>query len=91
MDFLQVDHLPIVETDEDRAALALYREGISLNNPFYAFLSLYKTISVVFPNGKRRDKVDRATSRCFEFLYTAGSENIPRNYSLHIVLGVRLS
>lgn len=56
VDFLQADHLPKVDTDEDRAALALYREGISLANPFYSFLSLYKTISVVFPKGKQRAK-----------------------------------
>ncbi len=56
VDFLQVDHLPHVETDEDRAALALYREGLSLENPFYSFLSLFKAISVVLPSGPERAK-----------------------------------
>lgn len=56
VDFLQADHLPKPGTDERRAALALYREGISIDNPFYAFLSLYKAISVVFPKGKQRAK-----------------------------------
>ena len=54
VDYLQADHLPNVATDEARAALALYREGVSLENPFYAFLSLYKSVSVLFPKGKRR-------------------------------------
>ena len=39
VDFLEADHLPHVETDEDRAALALYREGISLDNPFDSLLT----------------------------------------------------
>ena len=56
VDYLQTDHLPHAETNESKAALALYREGISLDNPFYAFLSLYKVISVIFPIGERRAK-----------------------------------
>lgn len=54
VDFLQAEHLPKLDSDDLRAALALYREGISLDNPFYAFLSLYKAISVVIPDGKQR-------------------------------------
>ena len=56
VDFLQTDHLPKPREPEQRAALALYREGISLNNPFYAFLSLYKAISRIIPDGKERAK-----------------------------------
>lgn len=54
IDYLQADHLPHVDTNEGKAALALYREGVSLDNPFYGFLSLYKAISVVLPDGKQR-------------------------------------
>jgi hypothetical protein len=54
VDFLQTDHLPKPDTNEGRAAIALYREGVSLDNPFYAFLSLYKSISVILPKGKER-------------------------------------
>ena len=56
VDFLQTDHLPKPRGAEQRAALALYREGISLKNPFYAFLSLYKAISRIIPDGKERAK-----------------------------------
>ncbi len=55
VDYLQAEHLPKVTTDEEKAALAFYREGISINNPFYAFLSLFKAISVFFSNGKQRE------------------------------------
>lgn len=54
VDFLPTDHLPNPRRAEERAALALYREGISLENPFYAFLSLYKAISRIIPDGKER-------------------------------------
>ncbi len=74
--FLDTEHLPIAQTQEERAAIALYREGVSLDNPFYAFLSLYKAISVLLPKGKARgawitdalDRLDdhRAKGRCDE-------------------------
>lgn len=74
--FLDSEHLPLTKTTEERAAIALYREGVSLDNPFYAFLSLYKVISVLLPNGKRRgawitdalNRLDdnRAKERCEE-------------------------
>ena len=54
MDFFDTERLPLPSTDEERVTLALYREGTSLDNPFYAFLSLYKAISVLFPKGKER-------------------------------------
>lgn len=53
-DFLEVTNLPVAITNEERAALALYREGVSLDNPFYGFLSLYKAISALLQNGKKR-------------------------------------
>lgn len=52
--FLGTEHLPNAQTKEESAAIALYREGVSLDNPFYAFLSLYKAISVLLPKGKAR-------------------------------------
>jgi hypothetical protein len=52
--FLDAEHLPLTKTSEEKAAIALYREGVSLENPFYAFLSLYKVISVLLPKGKAR-------------------------------------
>jgi hypothetical protein len=55
-DFLEVRDLPVPSTDEERAAIAFYREGVSLDNPFYGFLSLYKVISALIPNGKKRAK-----------------------------------
>jgi hypothetical protein len=74
--FLDPEHLPSTKTSEERAAIALYREGVSLDNPFYAFLSLYKVVSVLLPKGKARvawiadalDRLDdhRAKVRCEE-------------------------
>lgn len=62
--YLEAEQLPVTTTSEEGAALALYREGVSLDNPFYAFLSLYKVISVAIPRGKERsawisDALDR--------------------------------
>ncbi len=74
--FLDTEHLPNAQTKEERAAIALYREGVSLDNPFYAFLSFYKAISVLLPKGKARGvwitdalgRLDdhRAKERCYE-------------------------
>lgn len=52
--FLDTRDVPHPNDEQERAALALYREGASLDNPFYAFLSLYKVISVLFPKGRER-------------------------------------
>ncbi|WP_166260594.1 methylamine utilization protein MauJ [Marinobacter salicampi] len=52
--FLDTLEIPHPTDDQERAALALYREGVSLDNPFYAFLSLYKVISVLLSNGRTR-------------------------------------
>lgn len=54
-DYLSEDHLPAPTNESARTALAFYREGISLDNPFYSFLSLYKAFSVAIPNGRARD------------------------------------
>lgn len=54
-DYLNEDHLPAPTNESARTALAFYREGISLDNPFYSFLSLYKAFSVAIPNGRARD------------------------------------
>lgn len=54
VNYLEAEHLPQVDSTEDKAALAFFREGLSLDNPFYAFLSLFKCISVIIPDGKRR-------------------------------------
>lgn len=48
-------HLPIGATDVAKTAMAFYREGVSIGNPFYAYLSLYKAFSVAVPNGKGRE------------------------------------
>lgn len=53
-DYLDTEHLPSPENDAARTALAFFREGISLDNPFYAFLSLYKAFSVAIPDGCKR-------------------------------------
>lgn len=54
-DFLEVSDMPVPSSDEERAAIAFYREGISLDNPFYGFLSLFKVIGALLPNGKKRE------------------------------------
>ena len=53
-DFFDTANLPLCKTKEERAALALYREGMSIDNPFYSVLSLYKAISALLPVGKQR-------------------------------------
>lgn len=54
-DFLDVGDMLVPTTDEEGAAIAFYREGISLDNPFYGFLSLFKVIGALLPNGKKRE------------------------------------
>lgn len=54
-DYLDAEHLPSPTNDAAKTALAFYREGVSLDNPFYSFLSLYKAFSVAVPNGRDRD------------------------------------
>jgi hypothetical protein len=46
--------LPVAGNDSARIALAFYREGISLDNPFYSFLSLYKAFAQAIPTPSSR-------------------------------------
>lgn len=52
--YLNGEFLQAPASDSARAALAFYREGVSLDNPFYAFLSLYKAFSVAIPERTTR-------------------------------------
>lgn len=53
-DYFEEDHLPIPNDSSAKAALAFYREGVSIDNPFYSFLSFYKAFSVAIEDKKRR-------------------------------------
>lgn len=53
-EFIDSEFLPSPSDMKAKCALALFREGISISNPFYSFLSLYKSISVLVPSGKNR-------------------------------------
>jgi hypothetical protein len=55
-DFMEADRLPSHEDEGAWIALALFREGLSINNPFYAFLSFFKSISTIHRNGIERQK-----------------------------------
>lgn len=52
--FMDPELLPTIPNDDAATALAFYREGISGTNNFYAFLSLYKVLSYIHRDGKRR-------------------------------------
>lgn len=54
-DFLEVSDMETPNTAQERAAIAFYREGVSLDNPFYSFLSLFKVIGALLPIGKQRE------------------------------------
>lgn len=54
IDYLDDGMLPVAPSETAAAALAFYREGISLDNPFYAFLSFYKAFSVAIPEKQQR-------------------------------------
>jgi len=53
-EYLEEEHLPIPQENLAETALAFYREGVSLDNPFYSFLSFYKAFSVAIENKKQR-------------------------------------
>ncbi len=53
-DYLDGEHLPSPPDDRARTALAFYREGVSLDNPFYSFLSFYKAFSVAVSEPRSR-------------------------------------
>ena len=61
--FFNGEHLPVAKTSQEKTAIAFYREGVSLDNPFYAFLSLYKVISVIHPKMKVTWCVGRRCSK----------------------------
>jgi hypothetical protein len=52
--FMEPELLPAIPDDDAATALAFYREGISSDNNFYAFLSLYKVLSFIHRDGKQR-------------------------------------
>lgn len=50
------NHMPVIEDESTRKALAFWREGQRLRevHPSYAFLSFYKVIESQFPNTKQK-------------------------------------
>lgn len=52
--YLDPEHIPQHLSENARTALAFFREGISLENPFYSFFSLYKAFTVAISNAKSR-------------------------------------
>ncbi|MCS3456520.1 hypothetical protein M2366_002626 [Aeromonas sp. BIGb0405] len=52
--YFSADNLCAPSSNEARKALAYYREGMSIDNPFYSFLGFYKAFSRSLPNGKER-------------------------------------
>lgn len=53
-EFMEPELLPAIPSDDAAAALAFFREGVSTDNNFYAFLSYYKVISFIHRDGKQR-------------------------------------
>lgn len=53
-DYMNSEYLPTLKDETSATALAFYREGMSLDNPFYAFLSFYKAFTVAVPDGRTR-------------------------------------
>lgn len=53
-EFMDAEYLPDIPDEDAATALAFYREGLSSNSNFYAFLSLYKVIAFIYRDGKRR-------------------------------------
>lgn len=53
-EFFSGENLHVPQSDEARKALAYYREGLSLGNPFYSFLGFYKAFARSLPNGRER-------------------------------------
>lgn len=54
--YLSSEFMPTPINEAGKTALAFFREGISLSNPFYSFLSLYKAFSIAVPNGRDRNQ-----------------------------------
>ncbi|RFQ06064.1 hypothetical protein D0O09_01960 [Pseudomonas putida] len=53
-EFFSDENLHVPQSEEARKALAYYREGLSLGNPFYSFLGFYKAFARSLPNGRER-------------------------------------
>ncbi|RQV96947.1 hypothetical protein EH220_05130 [bacterium] len=52
----RVDYLPNPNDERARLALALYREGMTVNSIPYKFLSFYKIINILLANGDQQKK-----------------------------------
>jgi hypothetical protein len=52
--YLDPEHIPQYLGENARTSLAFFREGISLENPFYSFFSLYKAFTVAISDAKNR-------------------------------------
>lgn len=53
-EFFSEENLHSPQSDEARKAMAYYREGLSLSNPFYSFLGFYKAFARSLPVGRER-------------------------------------
>ncbi|AUF96329.1 hypothetical protein CXQ80_11065 [Pseudomonas sp. 02C 26] len=53
-EYFSGENLHVPQSGEARKALAYYREGLSLGNPFYSFLGFYKAFARSLPNGRER-------------------------------------
>src|SRR3546814_18590501 len=62
---LELTYIPEPENDQGRLAIALLREGRGLNHSAYSFLSFYRVLEAVLPDGRHRGrwKIGRATCR----------------------------
>jgi hypothetical protein len=83
---LELDYLPEVEDDETALALALLREGRSLDHPGYAFLSFFRALERAFGNDQKAKKEwmpvhlelirDGRAREAIEELRVAGCEDV---------------
>lgn len=53
-DFIAPDELVFSNDSAAWVALALYREALSVGNPFYSFLGFFKTVSSIYKDGRER-------------------------------------
>jgi hypothetical protein len=51
---LDIPYLPDTQEKRARKALALYKDGLSLNHPGYQFLSFYKVLNILFAQGDKQ-------------------------------------
>lgn len=50
------EHLFVASNDQQKLALALYRDGLGVDNAFYRFLSYYKIINILFSDPNQQMK-----------------------------------